>query len=184
MEISDNLKKILGIVGAFLIVAVIGFVYMQGNDQGVISSPTPTPSASLPAASVTPEISLGPSPLGGDRDEHGCIGSAGYSWCEAKNKCIRIFEEDCLSEQAIISLLAQKYKKKSSEVFFDINKENTKYVVGSVSFGQKGVEGGLVLAVKANDKWTLVYDGNGSIDCVKIKQDYQFPQDMLEGICD
>ncbi|MFH1054997.1 MAG: Kazal-type serine protease inhibitor family protein [Candidatus Altiarchaeota archaeon] len=34
-------------------------------------------------------------PLGGDRDEHGCIGSAGYSWCEAKQKCLRKWEENC-----------------------------------------------------------------------------------------
>lgn len=33
--------------------------------------------------------------VGGDRDEHGCIGSAGYSWCEKKNKCLRIWEERC-----------------------------------------------------------------------------------------
>ncbi len=33
--------------------------------------------------------------VGGDRDEHGCIGSAGYSWCEAKQKCLRIWEEPC-----------------------------------------------------------------------------------------
>ncbi len=34
-------------------------------------------------------------PLGGDKDEHGCIGSAGYSWCEPKQKCLRIWEEPC-----------------------------------------------------------------------------------------
>lgn len=33
--------------------------------------------------------------VGADRDEHGCIGSAGYSWCEEKNKCLRIWEENC-----------------------------------------------------------------------------------------
>jgi len=33
--------------------------------------------------------------VGGDRDEHGCIGSAGYSWCETKQKCLRIWEESC-----------------------------------------------------------------------------------------
>jgi hypothetical protein len=33
--------------------------------------------------------------VGGDRDTHGCIGSAGYSWCEVKNKCLRIWEEKC-----------------------------------------------------------------------------------------
>lgn len=33
--------------------------------------------------------------LGGDKDEHGCIGSAGYSWCEEKQKCLRTWEEPC-----------------------------------------------------------------------------------------
>jgi len=30
---------------------------------------------------------------GNDRDLHGCMGSAGYTWSAAKNRCIRIFEE-------------------------------------------------------------------------------------------
>jgi hypothetical protein len=33
--------------------------------------------------------------VGNDRDEHGCIGSAGYSWCELRQKCIRPWEETC-----------------------------------------------------------------------------------------
>lgn len=33
--------------------------------------------------------------VGGDRDAHGCIGSAGYSWCDAKQKCLRPWEEQC-----------------------------------------------------------------------------------------
>jgi len=33
--------------------------------------------------------------VGGDKDSHGCIGSAGYSWCEVKQKCIRVWEEFC-----------------------------------------------------------------------------------------
>lgn len=33
--------------------------------------------------------------VGGDKDEHGCIGSAGYTWCEEKQKCLRIWEEAC-----------------------------------------------------------------------------------------
>lgn len=34
---------------------------------------------------------------GSDRDEHGCIGSAGYSWCARTGKCERPWE---LAEQA------------------------------------------------------------------------------------
>lgn len=33
------------------------------------------------------------SPLvGGDRDEHGCIGSAGYTWSYALHDCVRLWE--------------------------------------------------------------------------------------------
>jgi len=35
--------------------------------------------------------------VGGDKDEHGCIGSAGYTWCEELEKCIRPWEEQCSS---------------------------------------------------------------------------------------
>lgn len=36
-----------------------------------------------------------PQIVGDDRDEHGCIGTAGYTWCEAKQKCLQTWEEDC-----------------------------------------------------------------------------------------
>jgi len=36
-----------------------------------------------------------PQCTGCDRDAHGCIGSAGYTWCEAKQTCLRVWEEDC-----------------------------------------------------------------------------------------
>ena len=43
---------------------------------------------------VKTETALPPSPAitGADSDEHGCKGSAGYSWSVVKNECIRIFE--------------------------------------------------------------------------------------------
>jgi len=31
--------------------------------------------------------------VGGDRDEHGCIGSAGYVWSTEKQQCIRPWEQ-------------------------------------------------------------------------------------------
>jgi hypothetical protein len=36
-----------------------------------------------------------PGLVGNDSEEHGCIGSAGYSWCESKQKCLRVWEEEC-----------------------------------------------------------------------------------------
>jgi hypothetical protein len=33
-----------------------------------------------------------PPKVGGDKDEHGCISSAGYQWSAIRNECVRIFE--------------------------------------------------------------------------------------------
>ena len=30
-----------------------------------------------------------------DKDQHGCIGSAGYTWSNEKQKCLRPWEEEC-----------------------------------------------------------------------------------------
>merc|ERR1712129_278909 len=35
--------------------------------------------------------------IGSDRDMYGCVASAGYSWCVAKAKCYRSWEESCNS---------------------------------------------------------------------------------------
>jgi len=35
--------------------------------------------------------------VGNDSDEHGCKASTGNSWCESKQKCLRIWEENCTS---------------------------------------------------------------------------------------
>ncbi len=34
-----------------------------------------------------------PEKVGGDRDAHGCIPSAGYQWSELRGACIRLFED-------------------------------------------------------------------------------------------
>lgn len=34
-----------------------------------------------------------PPALGSDRDKHGCIGSAGYTFSVLKNDCVKLFEE-------------------------------------------------------------------------------------------
>lgn|GEM_PF-3752709 len=41
--------------------------------------------------------------VGNDRDEHGCIGSAGYSWCDAKQKCLRSWEEKCQYSPVLVT---------------------------------------------------------------------------------
>jgi len=39
--------------------------------------------------------------VGNDRDVHGCIGSAGYSWCAEKGKCLRSWEEKCQATSSV-----------------------------------------------------------------------------------
>jgi hypothetical protein len=48
---------------------------------------------------IPPGNSNGSVMPGSDRDAHGCIPSAGYSWCEASQKCYRPWEENCTSAQ-------------------------------------------------------------------------------------
>ncbi len=43
--------------------------------------------------------------IGGQKDEHGCLGPAGYSWCPSKNKCLRTWEEACTLDQAVYNYL-------------------------------------------------------------------------------
>ncbi|MBN8212103.1 MAG: peptidase [Xanthomonadales bacterium] len=38
-----------------------------------------------------------PRPIGGDRDAHGCLAPAGYTWCARERACVRPWE---LAKQA------------------------------------------------------------------------------------
>ena len=40
---------------------------------------------------------------GSDWDVHGCISSAGYSWCDILGKCIRAWEQSCDYPQNCLS---------------------------------------------------------------------------------
>lgn len=41
----------------------------------------------------TPEAPAGETMTGSDKDEHGCVASAGYTWCSVQERCIRLWEE-------------------------------------------------------------------------------------------
>jgi putative hemolysin len=47
--------------------------------------------------------------IGGQKDGHGCLIPAGYSWCEEKQKCLRVWEEPCEAGGAQIANPASAY---------------------------------------------------------------------------
>ena len=62
--------------------------------------------------------------VGGDRDVHGCIGSAGYTYSQIKNDCVRVFEQkiklkDVSSDKSYTSMTAVIFSKdmKRAEIF-------------------------------------------------------------------
>lgn len=119
--------------------------------------------------------------VGGDKDEYGCIGSAGYSWCEPKNKCLRIWEEECYDsdQQEIQYLFAEKYNKDISEINIVIKQEVEDYIEGNVSFlPGESENSGIFLATKIDNKWNIIHDGQGAYACLLVDS-YNFPPEMV-----
>ena len=69
--------------------------------------------------------------VGGDRDEHGCIGSAGYTWSVLRGECIQVFEVgtrlnpvDVEQEEAVISAFIVSKEGDNSQVELFITGED------------------------------------------------------------
>lgn len=69
--------------------------------------------------------------VGGDRDEHGCIGSAGYTWSALRGECIQVFEVgtrlnpvDIKEEEAVISAFIVSKDGDNSQVELFITSED------------------------------------------------------------
>lgn len=84
------------------------------------------------------------------------------------------------TKSAIAAFLAKKYNKPVSEVKVTVTKEVQGFASGSVIFGQGGPgEVGAWLALLGNG-WEVVWDGNGNVDCTKMRQTYGFPDTILK----
>ncbi|MFH1365803.1 MAG: GerMN domain-containing protein [Patescibacteria group bacterium] len=77
MKNNNGVASVILIIIIVAVLAVGGVVYYAGTKND----------------SVPQDISE--NLVGNDKDEHGCIGSAGYSWCAEKKKCLRVWEEKC-----------------------------------------------------------------------------------------
>jgi len=165
-----KLNKILlyFIVFVLIIGAIIAYAYYTGRDGRKIA----TNNENQPL-------------IGGQTDEGGCLIAAGYSWCPPKQKCLRIWEEKCYeAEEAVLAqIFADNHKKPVAETHITIAKMKNNFAAGTISFGPEPGEGGGFLARLVDNTWTIDYEGNGSVDCVKIKE-LGYPDNVLEGFCD
>jgi len=65
----------------------------------VASTLTPTSSPMKPPSISS--VLLIPNVTGSTQDDHGCLLSAGYSWCESLSKCARVWETNCHNVSSI-----------------------------------------------------------------------------------
>jgi len=73
------MKKIVFVVIFFLLIIIVGVVIITGRSFG--------PSVSEPLTSTE-----NTKPIGGEKDEHGCLGAAGYTYSEEIDACVRPWE--------------------------------------------------------------------------------------------
>ena len=78
----------------FVVVAWVSFNFGKQQFQKpkiVFPLAIETTTSTLPVVTTVTTKVL----IGGDKDSHGCLASAGYTWCQIKNKCLRTWEEAC-----------------------------------------------------------------------------------------
>lgn len=170
-------KFILGFICAMLIVGVVYGAYSLGKNQQLARQKIETPQITQ-----TPTASQSDTRVGADKDEHGCIGSAGYSWCEAKKKCLRPWEEKC--EEDITGKIKQALMKKnnwpdSMELDISISSNDGVYAKGTVKEKDSMAGGGYFFAAKVDSEWKIVADGNGVITCESVSPYPSYPASLL-----
>ncbi len=128
--------------------------------------------------------------IGGDRDEHGCLIAAGYSWDEERKECVRPWEQSAkpLTDEEVLAdelkqLFAQKYAKSKDEIKITINERTPGFVYGGVTIGEGAEGGGIFYAMLDKGGYRLVFDGNGAVDCPGLRA-LGFPETMLKNSCD
>jgi len=166
---------ILGILFVVLVAGVGFFAYQYGVNQSKKSIPK------TETEKISPTTGL----VGNDKDEHGCIGSAGYSWCAVKNKCLRTWEEACVTptvaneDELIKKALLDKHGWKTEDVVITISKNDGQYASGGVTEKNAQAGGGYFFAAKTASGWKIVADGNGTISCSSLIPYPNYPVSMI-----
>lgn len=180
---------IIGVIGTIIIIVIVFIAYqfgMRSSFNKTIPKPSNVPTSNIDVNINNNADTNQESMVGNDRDEHGCIGSAGYTWCEAKQKCLRVWEEPCTNDEsesnnlknAITAQLKTKYKDMNWEMKVEVSKITGDYASGGVRPTEGEIGGAMWLAAKTNNEWMLVWDGNGTISCEALVPYPAFPDSL------
>jgi len=156
----QNQKGIATLIGLLMVIVITVVLFgivlgYQGYSESQINSAKDAADAARNASQVAQNAIDAANNVqnlvGGDKDSHGCIGSAGYTWCELKQKCLRTWEEKCEDSSVNIKKLEDCiaydqlgsiegcYNKYCTKISPDINKD---FLVNKkiISFAASGIE--------------------------------------------
>lgn len=102
---------------------------------------------------------LTPKGAGSDKDEHGCKGSAGYSFSVLKNDCVRLFEEKIQLKDTDTK---KSYKSNAVVIFSQDNNQAELFLPAA--------HGSLILDKQATKK-TVIYK-KGQYTLTQVKKSY------------
>lgn len=174
------MRKLFIVVIAVIVIGGLSlYFYQYGQSRIPPGLPPALPDTiptTVPAVQSTPAADI----VGGDRDDHGCIGSAGYSWCPATAKCVRVWEEGCPQSGDYAEIQAALYKKNrwpSGSVLVTVITNDGTFASGSANATTGG--GGYFYAARKDSAWNIVADGNGIIDCADLHAYPDFPRKLI-----
>jgi len=185
MKKSSIIFVLLGVLILLLVAAVGG--YFLGGKYSFLSYF----SKSEPIQEPPAEEQL----VGNDRDVHGCIPSAGYIWCEVKQKCLRPWEESCTSDTLGVSDSIGQVKDQT-QIISDIKQDLlAKYgdeakdlsvtvagQIGTYFYGSAldTAHDGTWFGRLNQGKYELIWWGDGVPDCASIKDYPDLPTNFVE----
>ena len=96
----------------------ISSMYPEGSYVLAIHS-SPTGSGGQVISAESAQFSIASEKIiGGQKDESGCLIAAGYSWCEAKQKCLRTWEQYCTAAVSTTTVFTCDDKKTITATFY------------------------------------------------------------------
>ena len=103
-----------------------------------------------------------PQIIGGQKDEHGCLTAAGYSWCAARSECERPWERYCTAAAAKVAPFTCDESKTITATFYPTD---DKYVDLQLSDGRNmsiphAVSGSGARYAKADESFVFWNKGN------------------------